>query len=78
MTSKALEALGRAAKAGVVCVRSSRVPTGRTWRNSEINDDQYGFVAAGELLPSKARVLLKLALTKTSDPKQVQEIFETY
>jgi L-asparaginase len=78
MTSKALEAFGRAAKAGVVCVRSSRVPTGRTWRNSEINDDQYGFVAAGELLPSKARVLLKLALTKTSDPKQIQEMFEAY
>ncbi len=78
MTSKALEALGRAAKAGVVCVRSSRVPTGRTWRNSEINDDQYGFVAAGELLPSKARVLLKLALTKTPDPKQIQEMFEAY
>lgn len=78
MTGKALEALGRAAKAGVVCVRSSRVPSGRTWRNSEINDDQYGLVAAGELLPSKARVLLKLALTKTSDPKQIQEMFETY
>jgi L-asparaginase len=78
MTGKALEALGRAAKAGVVCVRSSRVPTGRTWRNSEINDDQWGFVASGELVPSKARVLLKLALTKTADPKVIQTMFETY
>jgi len=78
MTAKALEALSRAAKAGVVCVRSSRVPTGRTWRNSEVNDDQYGFVAAGELLPSKARVLLKLALTKSTDVAQIQKMFETY
>jgi L-asparaginase len=78
MTGKALEAMGRAAKSGVVCVRSSRVPSGRTWRNSEVNDDQYGFVASGELLPSKARVLLKLALTKTSDAKQIQEMFEAY
>jgi L-asparaginase len=78
MTSKALEALGRAAKAGVVCVRSTRLPTGHTWRNSEVNDDQYGFVAAGELLPAKARVLLKLALMKTKDPAQIQKMFDTY
>jgi L-asparaginase len=78
MTSKALEALGRAAKAGVVCVRSTRLPTGHTWRNSEVNDDQYGFVAAGELLPAKARVLLKLALMKTKDPAQIQTMFDTY
>jgi len=78
MTTPALNALERAAKAGVVCVRSSRVPTGRTWRNSEINDDKLGFVAAGELNPSKSRVLLKLALMKTKDAAQVQRIFEEY
>ena len=78
MTTPALEALARAVKAGVVCVRSSRVPTGRTWRNSEINDDQYGFVASGELQPAKARVLLQLALMKTKDAKQIQTMFETY
>lgn len=78
MTTPALEALARAVKSGVVCVRSSRVPTGRTWRNSEINDDQYGFVASGELQPAKARVLLQLALMKTKDAKQIQKMFETY
>ena len=78
MTTPALEALARAVKSGVVCVRSSRVPTGRTWRNSEINDDQYGFVASGELQPSKARVLLQLVLMKTKDAKQIQKMFETY
>jgi len=78
MTSPALDALTRAAKAGVVCVRSSRVPTGRTWRNSEVNDDKMGFVAAGELNPAKSRVLLKLALMKTKDPVQVQTLFEEY
>jgi len=78
MTTPALEALARAVKAGVVCVRSSRVATGRTWRNSEIDDDKYGLVAAGELLPSKARVLLKLALMKTSDVKQIQSYFNEY
>jgi len=78
MTAKALDALTRAAKSGVVCVRSTRLPSGRTWRNSEVNDDKLGLVAAGELNPSKSRVLLKLALMKTSDPAQIQKIFEEY
>jgi len=78
MTTPALEALARAVKSGVVCVRSSRVPTGRTWRNSEINDDQYGLVASGELQPAKARVLLQLALMQTKDVKKIQTMFETY
>jgi L-asparaginase len=78
MTTPALDALTRAAKAGVVCVRSTRVPTGRTWRNSEINDDKLGLVASGELNPSKARILLKLALMKTKDIAQIQKMFEEY
>jgi len=78
MTTPALDALSRAAKAGVVCVRSSRVPTGRTWRNSEINDDKLGFVASGELNPSKARILLKLALMRTKDAGLIQKLFEEY
>jgi L-asparaginase len=78
MTTPALDALARAAKAGVVCVRSTRLPSGRTWRNSEVNDDKMGFVAAGELNPSKSRVLLKLALMKTKDPSKIQSIFEEY
>ncbi len=78
MTSAALDALVRATKAGVVCVRSSRVATGSTWRNSEVNDDKLGFVASGELNPAKARVLLKLALLKTTDVGEIQALFTEY
>ena len=39
---------------------------------------QVGTVASKELNPAKARVLLKLALTQTSDPGRVQEFFDTY
>jgi L-asparaginase len=78
MTGPALDALTRAAKSGVVCVRSSRVGTGATWRNSEVNDDKLGLVAAGELNPSKARVLLKLALMGTTDPVKIQKYFVEY
>ena len=68
MTTPALDALTKAAKAGVVVVRSTRLPSGITLRNNEVNDDEKGFVASGELNPAKSRVLLQLALTKTNDP----------
>lgn len=78
MTKDALAALGRAAKAGVVVVRSTRLAGGLVLRNNEVNDDQQGFVASGEFTAPKARVLLEVALTKTSDPKQIQRIFNEY
>ena len=37
-----------------------------------------GFIAADELNPQKARVLLQLGLTRTSDPRTLQEMFFTY
>ena len=51
---------------------------GLTLRNNEVNDDEMGFVASGELNPPKSRVLLQLALTKTSDPKRIQAMFYEY
>jgi len=78
MTTPALEALKKAAKEGVVVVRSTRLPMGLTLRNNEVNDDEMGFVASGELNPPKSRVLLQLALTKTSDPKRIQAMFYEY
>lgn len=73
-----MEALARAAKAGVVVVRASRVPLGYVGRNVEVDDDKLNFVASEEMNPAKARVLLRLALMTTSDPKQIQTIFNTY
>ena len=78
MTTPALDALTKAAKNGVVVVRSTRLPQGIVLRNNEVNDDEKGFVASGELNPRKSRVLLQLALTKTKDPVQIQQMFYTY
>jgi L-asparaginase len=79
MTQEAVTALeGLVKKNGMLVVRSSRVPTGVVLRNNEINDDKMGFVASGEFNPAKSRVLAVLALTKTSDPKKVQEMFYGY
>ena len=78
MTTPALEAVERAVAKGVVVARSSRVNGGIIRRNIETNDDQMGTVASMELNPSKARVLLQLALLKTSDPAKVQDYFNRY
>jgi L-asparaginase len=78
MTAPALEAAKQAAAQGVVVVRSSRVNGGIVRRNIEVSDDQLGTVASMELNPSKARVLLQLALLKSSDAKKVQDFFNRY
>jgi L-asparaginase len=77
-TAPLIEALVEAARHGVVVVRSTRVGSGMVRRNIELNDDRLGFVAAMEHNPQKARVLLRMALTKTSDVKEVQRMFEQY
>jgi L-asparaginase len=47
-------------------------------RNGEANDDQLDFVVADTLSPQKARILLMLALTKTTSTKEIQRMFYTY
>ncbi len=78
MTKTALDALAAQAKKGIVCVRSSRVTTGQVGRDVEVNDDSLGLVASLGLNPQKARVLLRLALMKTKDPKTIQRYFDEY
>lgn len=70
--------LENARKKGVLVVRSSRVPTGATTLDAEVDDNKYRFIASWGLNPQKARILLMLALTKTNDWKKVQEYFNEY
>ena len=58
--------------------RASRVTSGSVGRNVEVNDDEAGTLASGELNPSRARILLKLALLKTSDAEIIQQYFYEY
>jgi L-asparaginase len=78
MTKPALDALTAQAKRGILCVRSTRVTTGQVGRNVEVNDDKEGFVASLGLNPQKARVLLRLALLKTTDPATIQRYYDEY
>lgn len=78
MTSVALDALTEYAKKGIVVVRSSRVGMGAVKRNIEVNDDEKGFIASMELNPSKARILLQLALLNKKSVKDIQQLYMKY
>ncbi|ARP84248.1 L-asparaginase [Bordetella genomosp. 8] len=76
-SAAALQALARAAARGVAVVRASRTRRGRVARNVEVNDDALGLIAAGDLNPEKARVLLMLGLMSTSDRAALCRCFES-
>ncbi|WGT61883.1 asparaginase [Variovorax paradoxus] len=70
--------LQKARTDGAIIIRSSRVPDGFVIRNAEQPDDKYDWVVAHDLRPQKARILAMVALTKTSDTKELQRIFWEY
>jgi L-asparaginase len=74
----ALAAAAAASRAGVAVVRSSRTGGGIVERNVEMDDDRLGFIAADELNPQKARILLMLGLTRTRDRELLQGMFYAY
>ncbi|WP_295238284.1 asparaginase [Veillonella sp.] len=57
-------------------VRSSRTGSGMV--SAMPSDSRFGFIVSDTLAPSKARLLLMLGLTKTTDRKQLQTYFEQY
>jgi len=78
LSAQAVAAAADAAKRGIVIVRSSRTGAGVVERNIEIDDDAHGFVVSDELNPPKSRVLLSIALTRTTETAQIQEHFLSY
>jgi L-asparaginase len=69
-------ALDKAAAAGVVVIQGSRVGSGRTVQSPGLK--KKGWAGADNLQPWKARILLALGLTKTSDVNDIQRMFDTY
>jgi L-asparaginase len=78
MNKTSLDACERAAKKGIVIVRSSRVVTGNVGRNVEVNDDKVGLIASYDHNPQKSRILLSLALLKQRSPADIQKLFYEY
>jgi L-asparaginase len=70
------EALARAHKHGVVICQSARTGSGRVVSVPALL--RKGFVAADNLPPWKARVLLSLGLSRTNDPAEIQRMFDLY
>jgi L-asparaginase len=69
-------ALERARGAGVIVVQSSRAGSGRVALRRYL--DEAGMVAADNLNPQKARILLMLALTRTSNITEIRRMFTVY
>ncbi len=76
MSQTIKQGLINARKQGVVIVKTSRCGSGIVTRVED--DNATNFVVGGSLNAQKARILLMLALTKTSDPLEVQRIFDEY
>lgn len=75
-TTSQTDAIKRAQEKGVVVVVTARTHGGRvqdTPRRREAH-----IVPGDNLMPEKARILLQLALTKTTDLAEIQRIFDEY
>ncbi len=70
------ECKGIAAERRAVVVRSARVGEGRVLADSAYHEPNM--IAAGNLLPQKAALLLSLALARTSDLGEIQRMFDQY
>jgi L-asparaginase len=70
------DALEASAAAGVVVVQGTRAGSGRVSRSPDMA--RKGFVVSDNLVPWKAKVLLSLVLTTTTDRAEVQAAFDRY
>lgn len=70
------DAIKRGQAKGVVFVNSDRKGSGRVLESTRSSES--GVPTSDSISPHKARILLRLALTKTTDPKEIQRMFNEY
>jgi L-asparaginase len=75
-TGELRDTLAALVRDGIAVVRSTRVGEGRVLRDD--NYQEPGMIAADNLSPQKAALLLALALTRTHDPDEIQRMFDEY
>jgi L-asparaginase type II len=75
-TTGQTEAVKRAQEKGVVVVMTARTQGGRVQDTPRRREAKI--VPGDNMLPEKARILLQLALTKTSDLAEIKRIFDEY
>ena len=71
-----VDSAAEAVSEGMPVVLASRSTAGRVVMTPK--KEQQGFIVCDNLLPQKARVLLMLALTITSDREEIQQMFYEY
>lgn len=76
LTGSNPESVKKGQAKGVVFVQSDRKGAGRVVESAR--QLERGVATSDNLPPHKARVLLRLALTKTSDVKEIQRMFNEY
>ncbi|MCH9827929.1 MAG: asparaginase [Gammaproteobacteria bacterium] len=76
LTGSDADAVRRGQARGVVFVKSDRKGSGRVVESAR--QMQRGIVTSDNLPPHKARILLRLALTKTTDLEEIQRMFNEY
>ena len=69
-------AIKRVLAKGVIVVATTRTGTGRVLQTRSRTEE--GIIPGDNLTPQKARILLQLALTQTSDPVQIKRMFDEY
>ena len=70
------KALAKITAKGVIVVRASRTNNGAV--TSASSRAETGCIESGTLSPQKARVLLRLCLTKTKDAEEIARLFAKY
>lgn len=76
LSPKESTAMKEAVDAGVMVVLSSRGGSGRVFAPEKVR--KLGFLQGDNLTPQKARILLSMALTVTTDAKTIQSMFDTF
>ena len=71
-----MAALKKAQDRGVMVVIATQVGSGRVTLTRRFQEE--GYVVADNLTPKKARILLMLALTRTTGPAEVQRMMLEY
>ena len=66
----------QARQKGVMVVAVNRTGSGRMIRSRMQRED--GIIAGDNLSAQKARILLRLALTRTRDPEEIQRMFDEF
>ncbi|MQG73888.1 MAG: asparaginase [SAR202 cluster bacterium] len=65
-----------ARQAGVMVVATNRNGAGQMIRS--VQQRKHGIISGDNLSAQKARILLRLALTMTTDPEEIQRMFDQY